>query len=356
MSSNPYKNMPNEAFWRRSIAAPEASDVDPVVKGKFKISKSDNVATAGSCFAQHIARHLSGAGFNYYVAETVHPRVAKYAQSYNYGTYSARYGNIYSPRQLLQLFRRAYGQFSPIEDTWKSLDGEIKDPFRPEIQPGGFSSLREFHTDRAQHFSAIQRMVENLDVFVFTLGLTEAWVSKKDGAVFPICPGVSGGIFDSGVHEFINFGVHEVVEDLEAAISFVRERNASAKFILTVSPVPLMATAEARSVLQSTVYSKSVLRVAAEIVSSKSECIAYFPSFEIVTGPHTRGRYFETDLRSVTDEGVSHVMKLFLKHYTDFSAEDAIDQAHRNVNLSDEHLAIMQKGAAIICEEELLDR
>ena len=30
----------------------------------------------------------------------------------------------------------------------------------------------------------------DLDVFVFTLGLTEAWVAKADGAVFPLAPGV----------------------------------------------------------------------------------------------------------------------------------------------------------------------
>jgi len=44
-------------------------EVDPVVLAKFKISKSDKVVTAGSCFAQHIARHLKASGFNFYVTE-----------------------------------------------------------------------------------------------------------------------------------------------------------------------------------------------------------------------------------------------------------------------------------------------
>ena len=39
-------------------------------------------------------------------------------------------------------------------------------------------------------------MFEQSEIFIFTLGLTEAWRSKKDGAVFPLAPGVSAGSFD----------------------------------------------------------------------------------------------------------------------------------------------------------------
>src|SRR5205823_5578884 len=78
-----------------------------------------------------------------------------------------------------------------------------------------------------------------------------------------------------------------------------------------------VATAEPRSVLVATTYSKSVLRVAAEEIANHDPGIAYFPSYEIITGQHTRGRYFASDLRSVTEEGVARVMALFLQHYTE---------------------------------------
>ena len=80
--------------------------------------------------------------------------------------------------------------------------------------------------------------------------------------------------------------------------------NPRVKVILTVSPVPLVATAEEAHVLVATTLSKSVLRVAAEVVSARGRDVAYFPSYEIITGPQARGRYFAEDLRSVTDEGV----------------------------------------------------
>jgi hypothetical protein len=56
-------------FWRRAVARVEPFLLDPVVETGFKIAPADKAATAGSCFAQHIARSLRESGFNYYVAE-----------------------------------------------------------------------------------------------------------------------------------------------------------------------------------------------------------------------------------------------------------------------------------------------
>ena len=71
--SHPYASLPDHCFWRKAISTVPAAEVDPVVRGKFRVRKTDRVSTAGSCFAQHIARHLSKAGFNYFVTETVNP-------------------------------------------------------------------------------------------------------------------------------------------------------------------------------------------------------------------------------------------------------------------------------------------
>ncbi len=302
---HPYQDLPAASFWRRAVADVPAEVVDPVVAGKFRINAGDRVATAGSCFAQHISRHLSRAGFNPFVTETVHPVVSRHAAEYGYGLFTARYGNLYTARQLLQLLKRAYGHFMPLDDIWHGKDGRFIDPFRPQIQPGGFASRSEFMADRRQHFAAVREAVETLDVLIFTLGLTEAWMAQADGAVYPICPGVSGGDFDTAAHAFINFGVSDVMADLSASVAFVRARNPRARFVFTVSPVPLIATMEPRSVVASTTYSKSVLRVAAEEVAQEHEYVAYFPSYEIITGLHTRGAYFAEDLRSVTSPSIS---------------------------------------------------
>lgn len=347
---HPYSDLPDHAFWRRSIARPSPVDVDPVVRPKFLIARSDKVATAGSCFAQHIAKRLAASGFSYLVTEDAHPMATEdQRRTFNYGTYTARYGNIYTTRQLLQLLKRAYGEWEPVDDAWHQADGSVIDPYRPEIQPGGFSSLAELHLDRRQHFAAVRKAVEQSDIFVFTLGLTELWINDRDGAAYPVVPGAAGGVFDPSLHSFLNLTVQEVVADLNEAIAFMRDRNPSLRFILTVSPVPLLATAVDRSVLVSTCYSKSVLRVAAEMVAV-DETIAYFPSYEVITGNYGND-YFAEDRRQVTDEGVSHVMRLFLKHYADGAEAEPAISAPRT-----ERRNLASEAAAIVCEEEALDR
>ena len=69
----PYGDLPDTSFWRRAVATRPAREVDPIVQVKFGISPTDKVATAGSCFAQHIARYLSRSSFGYFVAEPGHP-------------------------------------------------------------------------------------------------------------------------------------------------------------------------------------------------------------------------------------------------------------------------------------------
>jgi hypothetical protein len=193
-----------------------------------------------------------------------------------------------------------------------------------------------------------------LDVFIFTLGLTECWVSRLDGAAYPVAPGVAGGVFDPSRHEFVNFTVDEIVSDLKMFIRKLRLVNSSAKLILTVSPVPLAATYESSHVLVATTYSKSVLRVAAEMVSRSNEKVYYFPSFEIITGNYNRGQYFGQDLRSVTEEGVDHVMSVFMRNLTEGGSSLAFED--KATNEADKHMQEMAVLAQAACDEELLQR
>jgi hypothetical protein len=362
MAKHPYKSLPQHCFWRESVATPLAAEVDPVVQAKFTIVPTDKVVTSGSCFAQHIARRLQREGFNYFVTEAAHPLFSPaLAEQYGYGVFSARYGNIYTSRQFVQTLQRAYGLFTPREQFWLGPDGRVIDPFRPQIQPNGFPSMAEFEADRVQHFAAIRRMVEECDVFVFTLGLTEGWFSREDGAAYPLCPGVAGGTFDSSKYEFLNLDVGEVISNLRWALHFLWSKSPKARVILTVSPVPLAATAIDQSVLVSATYSKSVLRVAADEIARQYNNVAYFPSYEIIVGSFNRGAYFAQDLRSVTETGVSHVMRLFMKYYgarPEQAAAPSTD-ARQNADVALQELVQqqareMEAAAQVICDEEML--
>jgi GSCFA family len=151
---------------------------------------------------------------------------------------------------------------------------------------------------------------------VFTLGLTEAWRSTADGAAYPALPGRGFGRFDASAYAFENLGVAANVDALGRFITALREINPGVNVILTVSPVPLVATATGAHVLAATTYSKSVLRVAAEDIARAFERVAYFASLEIVMATFNQAAYFESDRRSIAGPGVDHVMRSFFRHFT----------------------------------------
>ncbi len=186
-------------------------------------------------------------------------------------------------------------------------------------------------------------MFETVEVFVFTLGLTEAWRSRLDGAVFPVCPGCSVGTFEPDRHEFVNFGARESTEALFDFVAKLHAINPAARVILTVSPVPLLATMSAFHVIQATVYSKSVLRVAAEEARQRFAHVDYFPSYEIITATHRAHEFFAGDRRTVTQPGVARVMDLFFQSY---AGESSVPLQPRTVEPQP------QPGDRVICDEE----
>lgn len=345
---NPYRSQSDHAFWSRAVARPAAEDVDPVVSPRFVLGRQDRIVTAGSCFAQHMSRALQAQGYRYLVTEPG-------AEDRNFGVYPARFGNIYTARQLLQLFQRAFGLFAPTEDAWR-LGERFVDPFRPQIEPGGFNTPEAMLADREQHLAAVRTMFEQADVLVFTLGLTEGWVSQADGAVFPLAPGVAGDAARPDLIQPHHFTVQEIVDDLNAVLRLTRILTPGLRVLLTVSPVALVATISDRHVLAATTYSKSVLRVAAETVARQNEGVDYFPSYEIITGPQSRGRYFAEDLRNVLPQGVAQVMKIFGRHYLSETAETSSPKTPAprmpTTAASDENAALQ----GVICDEEAIDR
>jgi hypothetical protein len=315
--TNPYKGLPDHQFWRRGVSGVEHHLLDPIVAPRFRIAQTERVATAGSCFAQHISKRLASAGFNYFVTEDGAGLIEAERTTRNFGVFSARYGNLYTTAQLLQLFQEAFELRQPEEIAFQRPDGRFVDAFRQQVEPEGYATIEDVAHARHEHLAAVRRMFVECNVFVFTLGLTEAWRSTSDQSVYPIAPGVVGGAFDPARHAFVNFDLAAVEADLEAFLAELKRVNSSVRVLLTVSPVPLIATYEKRHVLVSTTYSKSVLRVAAEQAMRRHDWVDYFPSYEIITGSYAGGLYYEDDFREVNNLGVAHAMRCFMRNYTE---------------------------------------
>jgi hypothetical protein len=154
-----------------------------------------------------------------------------------------------------------------------------------------------------------------MNVFIFTLGLTEAWVDRRTGRVFPTAPGTIAGDFDPSIHAFKNFDYGEIRADFVEFLDLVCAWNPALRIILTVSPVPLTATATDNHVLVATTYSKSVLRAVAGSLADSYPNIDYFPSYEMIASPWTKGFFYEANMRAVNTGGVAAVMRVFFEQH-----------------------------------------
>jgi hypothetical protein len=309
---SPYENLPDRAFWRTGVGNRAPMDPGDLYRPKFAILRTTKIATAGSCFAQHVGRALKESGFSILDAEPAPPGIpARTAEKFGYGIYSARYGNIYTVRSFLQLLREATGQFTPAEPAWEK-GGRFFDSQRPSVEPTGLESTDEIAHHRYEHLRAVHHLISSADLFVFTMGLTETWVHKSSGTAYPTAPGTIAGNFDPDRYSFLNLDAFEVFEDFLKARDEIHSVNPSCRFLLTVSPVPLTATASDQHVEVATAYSKAVLRSVCGMLYQRYDDIDYFPSYEIITSANNRGVYFETNKRSVSSVGVKTAMGLFL--------------------------------------------
>lgn len=335
---HPYMDRPARTFWRRTVGEGPGTAITDWYRRKFDISEAQ-IATAGSCFAQHIGRRLRSSGFAFVDVEPAPEGLPAAEQLANgYRMYSARFGNVYTTRQLLQLFDRAFGDFTPAESVWEVVGGFV-DPFRPTITAQPFASAEAVLEARDEHLAAVRRLFSETDVFVFTLGLTETWAAKADGAVYPVAPGVSGGVYDPTRHTLLNLGFADVMQDLRQFIAKVRALRKGARFILTVSPVPLMATATDHNVVVATNYSKSVLRAVAGQLADSTPFVDYFPSYEIINSHVMSSCFYEADFRGVAEQGVDHVMAQF------FAAHPPLRGSEEIPGIADDE---------VVCDEILL--
>lgn len=345
MADHPYQKLADRAFWKTGVVDQHALNPSDIYTKKFEIAADDKVATAGSCFAQHISRHLRGSGYTVLDVEPA-PQIvpAEIARKYGYHLYSARYGNIYTTRQLLQLTKESLGQFSPHDIVWEK-DGRFFDALRPSVEPNGLSSADEVKRHRQQHLNRVAKLLKETDIFVFTLGLTETWEHKDSGTVYPTAPGVIAGSFNGDKVRFKNLTFHETLADFEEFRAIMHTLNPKMRFLVTVSPVPLTATASGDHILPATIYSKSVLRAVAGQLASSYQDVDYFPSYEIIAGHPARGMFFKNNLREVDERGVDVVMKVFSSQHPAKVAKAAGSSAR----------SAARDAAELVCEEALLE-
>jgi hypothetical protein len=347
---SPYEDLPPKSFWKTGVAMADPDSLESIYTPKFGIQRAWRIATIGSCFAQYIHRYLSASGLN--VIDLEPPPLglpdAMHAK-YGYSIYSARYGNIYTMPQLLQLTKEALGavNVSPSLLVWEK-DGAFYDSLRPGVEPDGLRSAEEVLVHRALHLARVRDVFVSADVFIITLGLTEYWEHRREGIVFPSAPGVIAGSYSDQDYFLHNSLISELIACFDEFMVRVGEFRQGSPFhvVLTVSPVPMTATATGSHVLVANSYSKSTMRSLAGYATCHYQNVDYFPSYELITNPRLHSTAYQPNLRSVRPGVVSMALNSFARAH---GLQTPLDiQEDRSSEQSPQH------PTNLACEEALL--
>lgn len=261
------------------------------------LNKKTKIVSMGSCFALHIASYLKKNKYNYLVGE-------KY---FRYLT-SADWDMVFNTSCMKQIFQYSFESFSPLIRWWDRGD-VMDDPFRRQISyPKGSHEI-----ELKKHINASHKVLLEAEIIVLTLGLVEVWRDKRDKATFWRTPPIH--LLDENIHEFHVMNEEECFNDLQEIHNLLNKYNPKSKIILTVSPVPLRATFRTDiDPVSANVYSKSVLRCAAERFTSIHDNVYYFPSFEFVVFGFGNP-YQERDNMHVKQDVIDTMMKYFERRY-----------------------------------------
>lgn len=232
---------------------------DYVVKGWSPgtpyITPATNITAFGSCFAAHISEWLS-------------------QRNYNVLTDKSQSGDAY-------VIRCGEGMVNSF-----TLAGQFEWAFEGRVPQGEFwhgYSAEAFGYDEKIRNQTREIFLET-DLFILTFGLSEIWYDRPTGEVF--WRAVPNDKFDPERHGFRVASVIENRANIDRIYQLIRKHVPKAKIILTLSPIPLIATFRPMSCLTANAVSKASLRVAIDAVLQENASggfLHYWPSYEIVT-------------------------------------------------------------------------
>ncbi|WP_299323363.1 GSCFA domain-containing protein [Parasphingopyxis sp.] len=248
---------------------------NPAFDVPFQLTPGEKIFTIGSCFARNVESELIRRGFRIPIRELFEQPSFK-------GLPREIVNNFGTP-SIFNEFAWAFGE--KIYDEEKSILEVGKNRYIDlhmvnSIRPAALKTVRQ----RRKGLIDATRTLAECRVMIMTLGLVELWWDTE--AQTYLNTGPLPSILEKHPDRF---ALH--VLSFEECHTYLRQALdiafANAKddlsVILTVSPVPMVATHRPTDVIAANTYSKSVLRAVAEQIIAEDPRVSYFPSFETVS-------------------------------------------------------------------------
>jgi tetratricopeptide (TPR) repeat protein len=244
------------------------------------IKANSGFFTMGSCFARNLARSLHNSG---YVAH--HMEISEYINT------------TFANRVLVDWLRGA----------------EVNEAIRErivELLPPAWSKENTLQA------------IKSCDVFILTLGVAPAFFDRATGDFVLPRPSALNSRALAEKYEFRTTSVQENVDNVIYLLNFIRSISPEIKIVVTVSPVPLLASFEHESAVQADCLSKSTMRLVAHEVVNNSNIpdILYWPSFEVFRWAGSNASsYFAADDGAawhVSEDKVAGTIKAFVEMFS----------------------------------------
>lgn len=273
------------------------------------LSKTDRFFVMGSCFVNEIRHYLEKNGVE------VYPRLRKDIQELfpeslrvktAWGPWDERvhYQN-FTPFSVDQEIDVALGDYAFNDAAILKKGSDYLDPYRRNVHTPSPEKTLEIRRKMSEQ---IKEGLEQSDVAIMTLGSIESFLVKEFGGEVPE--------FRAALMQDLEFRLHTVAET-EACLTRICDkllnRFGFRHIVLTVSPIPTGRTHRQEETIVANCYSKSVLRVAVEMVVQKMQNVHYFPSYEFVI---TKGGFRTNDYMHVRSEVVAEITAAFLASFT----------------------------------------
>jgi hypothetical protein len=282
----------------------------PAITPQFKMKREDKLFAIGSCFARGIENALMGQKMEVLSAA---PEFASLPTA-NKEVTGLGFTNKYNTFSIYNELRWALDPAAEFPcDSIAKIDDELCcDPHtNPTLQLAGFEETLR----RRGMIQMVTRRVAQCPVVIITLGLAEAWRDKSADTFINATPMPELFARYPDRYEFHVTSFSQNLANLESVHRLLSQfGHRDVQFVVTVSPVPLMATFSTEDVVIANTYSKSLLRTAAQEWAAAHRNVHYFPSYEIVQNSE-RAITWEEDLRHVQGKVVQHIMRIFLENY-----------------------------------------
>lgn len=305
-----------------TVASRIESGIAFKLQPKFRLAPGDRLFTMGSCFARNVEQCLIDLGFD------VPSYAGRFASDWEARGPSSRtpreeavfrmgYANKYNTPSMLTEFEwAAAGMAAEACPTILSMgDGRVVDLNAHNVLAG---DDRKSVLARRRLLNEITRTAFEADVVFLTLGLTEAWFDTTTGLILnDQVSALRPAEADQDRFAFRVLSFSENRAALEGIHDLLRRHGKpGCRMIVTVSPVPLLATLTPKDVLIANTYSKAVLHaVASEFCASRPDA-DYFPSYEMVLHAKPEAAW-ERDLRHVREDMVERIMRAFVQAYVE---------------------------------------